>query len=141
MCKCIFLLHSKCFVNLDKCSYFENRQLFFAIATLCLLPWKLFVELCTWIHKLHRYSALVHRPPVDLHLIFEKSSLQNQVGRTWFFVYFELDFCRLHRQKKIKFKICKKSSWSNLIFRTWFFKNQVEINRGETLVHELFSKI
>ena len=98
LCKCIFLLHSKCFVNLDKCSYFENRQLFFAIATLCLLPWKLFVELCTWIHKLHRYSALVHRPPVDLHLIFEKSSLQNQVGRTWFFVYFELDFCRLHRQ-------------------------------------------
>ena len=96
LCICIILLHSKCFVNLDKCSYFENRQLFFAIATLCLLPWKLFVELCTWIHKLHRYSALAHRPPVDLHLIFEKSSLKNQVGQTWFFVYFKHDFCRPH---------------------------------------------
>ena len=29
---------------------------------------------------------------LDLHLIFEKSSLQNQVGRTWFLVYIQLDF-------------------------------------------------
>jgi hypothetical protein len=34
-------------------------------------------------------------------LIFEKSSLKNQVGRTWFFVYFKLEFCRLHKQEKL----------------------------------------
>ena len=37
-------------------------------------------------------------PRIDLYLIFEKSSLKNQNGQTWFFVYLELDFCRLHRQ-------------------------------------------
>ena len=40
-----------------------------------------------------------HSPPGDMHLIFEISSLKNQVWRTEFFVYFKLDFCRLHRQK------------------------------------------
>ena len=29
-------------------------------------------------------------PPIDIHLIFEKSSLKHQVGWTWFFVYLEL---------------------------------------------------
>ena len=37
-------------------------------------------------------------PLIDLHLIFEKSSLKNQVNWTWFFVYFKLEFFRLHRQ-------------------------------------------
>ena len=32
------------------------------------------------------------QPPIDLHLIFEKLSLRNQVERTAFLVYFELDF-------------------------------------------------
>ena len=32
--------------------------------------------------------------PIHLYLIFEK----DQAGRTWFLVYFKLDFCRLHRQ-------------------------------------------
>ena len=31
-----------------------------------------------------------------LHLIFEKCSLNNQVGWTWFLVYFKLELCRLH---------------------------------------------
>ena len=35
---------------------------------------------------------------IDLHLIFKKSSLINKVGWIWFFVYFELEFCRLHWQ-------------------------------------------
>ena len=34
----------------------------------------------------------------NLHLIFEISSSKNLVWWTGFFVYFELDFCRLHRQ-------------------------------------------
>ena len=37
-------------------------------------------------------------PPVDLYLIFWELSLKNQVQQTGFFVNFELDFCRLHRQ-------------------------------------------
>ena len=36
--------------------------------------------------------------PIHLHLIFEISSSKNLVRRTGFFVYFKLDFCRLHRQ-------------------------------------------
>ena len=45
--------------------------------------------------------------PVDLYLIFEKSSWKNQVWRTGFLVYFELDFyCLCGLQKSI----------SNLIF-------------------------
>ena len=56
----------------------------------------------------------------DLHLIFEKSSLKNQVGQTWFLVYFELDFynkIQVQNIPKIKFiqpdvltKLKKKSS-------------------------------
>ena len=37
-------------------------------------------------------------PPIHLHLIFEISSSKNLVRITGFFVYFQLDFCRLHRQ-------------------------------------------
>ena len=39
-------------------------------------------------------------PPVDLYLSFESPSLKNQVRRTWFFVYFKLNFyclCRLQK--------------------------------------------
>ena len=35
---------------------------------------------------------------VHLHSDFEMSSTKNLVGGLGFFVYFELDFCRLHRQ-------------------------------------------
>ena len=35
-----------------------------------------------------------------LYYIFEKSSLKNQVEQTGSLVYFELDFCRPHKQKK-----------------------------------------
>jgi hypothetical protein len=31
------------------------------------------------------------QPPIDLHLIFEKSSLKNPVGQTLYFVYFKLE--------------------------------------------------
>ena len=37
-------------------------------------------------------------PPIHLYLISKISSSKNLVQRTGFFVYFELDFCRLHRQ-------------------------------------------
>ena len=36
---------------------------------------------------------------IDLHLIFEKSSLKNQVGWTWCFVYFKLEFCKVIIEK------------------------------------------
>ena len=39
-------------------------------------------------------------PPIHLHLIFEISSLKNQVWQTWCFVYFKLDFyCLCSLQK------------------------------------------
>ena len=44
------------------------------------------------------YILVPSKPPVDLNLIFEISSLKNPFRWTWFFVYFKLDFCRLHRQ-------------------------------------------
>ena len=44
-----------------------------------------------------KYRMCVY-PPIYLHLNFEIPSLKNWVWRTWFFVKFELDFCRLHRQ-------------------------------------------
>ena len=68
-----------------------------------------------------RTKSMGHSPPIDLHLIFEKSSLKNQVGWTWFFVYFELTV-------KFKFEIDKRSSSSNLTFQTWFFKNQLQMD-------------
>ena len=39
-----------------------------------------------------KYIYVRNFPPVDLYLIFEKSSLKNQVLQTRFLVYFELDF-------------------------------------------------
>ena len=58
-------------------------------------------------------------PPVDLYLISEKSIWKNQVQRTDFLVYFELDFyCLCSLQKSIS-----KSNWFfsflNLIFGNW----------------------
>ena len=35
---------------------------------------------------------------LDFWKIEFETFFKNQVGRTWFLVYFELDFCRLHRQ-------------------------------------------
>ena len=69
------------------------------------------------------FKATVFRviPFVDLHLIFEISSLQ-----TWFFVYFKLDFyCLCSLQNSSSKYLDKKSSLSN-----WFFRNQLQINRG-----------
>ena len=51
------------------------------------------------IHIIH--SSLVDylaQRGVHLHSDFEMSSSKNLVGRPGFFVYFKLDFCRLHRQ-------------------------------------------
>ena len=42
--------------------------------------------------------------PIHLHLIFEISSLKNQVQWTWFFVYFELDFYCLYSLQKSSLK-------------------------------------
>ena len=54
----------------------------FGIANqMCQLPPKQF----KWSCGVYESSLFI----IDLHLIFEKSSLKN---RTWFFVYFELDF-------------------------------------------------
>ena len=53
----------------------------------------------------------------DLRLIFEKSSMKNQIGQTWFFVYFKLDFyCKIQVQirQKIKFS---QLDFSNSIFQ------------------------
>ena len=73
--------------------------------------------------------AKENKNPVDLYLISEKSIWENQVGRTGFLVYFELNF----------YCLCSLSSLQNQnwflqafypVRRTWFFKIQVQINRG-----------
>ena len=56
-------------------------------------------------------------PPVHLFLVFEISSLKNQVSWTRFLVYFKLDFyCRCCLQKSSS-KLAK-----NPVCRTWFCK-------------------
>ena len=53
-------------------------------------------KICQGIRKSKGFSH-----PVDLYLIFEKSSCKNQVQQTGFLsckINFEIDFCRLHRQ-------------------------------------------
>ena len=69
------------------------------------------------------------KSPVDLYLIFEKSIWKNQVRRTGFLIYFELDFyclCSLKKSiSKIDFEIdfCRLKiqfldlDFSNLIFQ------------------------
>ena len=81
------------------------------------------LEFC-W-HRLLSQSLQVTQSPIGLHLIFEHLSLKNQVGRTWFFICFKLDFyCLCSLQKS-------SSKWTkNQVRPTWFFKNQVQINRG-----------
>ena len=63
-------------------------------------------------------------PPIHLHLIFEISSLKNQVGRTGFFVYFNLDFYSLCSLQKSSLKYTK-----NPVRRTRYFKSQAEMDR------------
>ena len=45
-------------------------------------------------------------PPIDLHLIFEKSSLKNPVGQTWFLIILNLKFAG-SQAVKINFEICR----------------------------------
>ena len=74
--------------------------------------------------KGHNVPKIKWRPDLplaDMYLISEKPIWKNQVRRTGFLVYFELDFyCLCSLQKSI----------SKLSFPTWFFKIQVQINRG-----------
>ena len=58
---------------------------------------------------------------IDLNLIFEISSLKNQVGT---------GFLQATQAVKIQFKIDKKSSLLNLMFQARDFKNRVDINKG-----------
>ena len=71
-------------------------------------------------------------PPIDLHLIFEKSSLKNPVGRTWFLIILNLKFAG-SQAVKINFEIDQKLSLSNLIFQKSSRKNLVP--RTGSLVH------
>ena len=66
-------------------------------------------------------------PPIDLHLIFEKSSLKKQVECTLFLVYFEL-YRPTSEAVKIMFELNKKISSSNSILLAQFFKNQEQIH-------------
>ena len=78
------------------------------------------IQLCIKVHcpaKNRSKSRIYSQKPLliwcylkkHLHLIFEKSILKNGVGRTWFLVYFKLEFFRL------KFKLDQKSSSFNFI--------------------------
>ena len=55
-------------------------------------------------------------PPVDLYLISEKSIWKNQVWRTGFLVYFELDFYCLCSLCRLKIQLVELD-FSNLIFQ------------------------
>ena len=67
-------------------------------------------------NSLRTLKILRDKPSIDLHLIFEKLSLKNQVGWTW--------ISQATQTLKIKLKLDKKSSSSNWIFQTQFFKNK-----------------
>ena len=87
-----------------------------------------------------------HSPPIDLHLIFEKSSLKNQVGQTFLsisnLIFTACVACKIQVQNRLKtssfnlifqtslLKIkCRSISWTFYIFSlifelhfwTWFF--------------------
>ena len=67
---------------------------------------------------------------------FEKPSLKNQVWRTEFLVYVELDFyCLCSLQKSIS-----KFEFSNWIFQIWFFKNKVQMDRAYLSVDKYVRK-
>jgi hypothetical protein len=61
--------------------------------------------------------------PIHLNLIFEKSSWKNQVRRTGFLVYFELDFYCLPAKINFEIDFCRlkiqfvQVDFSNLIFQ------------------------
>ena len=59
-----------------------------------------------------------------------------KVGQTWFLVYFELDFCRLHSKNQVwnrlKIKFVQLDFWKK--FQTRFFKNQEQMNRAIVLL-------
>ena len=73
-------------------------------------------------------------PPIDLNLIFEKSSWVNLI-----FCLFQT--LQATQAVKIKFEIDKKSCSSNWIFQTGFFKNQVQINRDLESLIKVFLKV
>ena len=76
-------------------------------------------------------SKLRASPPVDLYLIFEKSSCKNPVRQTGFLACIN-KFWNWFLQATQAVKI--KSSLLNLNFQNWFFRNQVQINKGCTSV-------
>ena len=76
--------------------------------------------------------------PVDLHLIFEKSSLKNQVRRTNFLIYFKLDIYCLCSLQKSNSKQTKKSSSKINLLNQRFQKSSSE-RQGEGL-HEKETK-
>ena len=79
--------------------------------------------------------------PIHLYLIFEKSSLKNQVRRTGFLIcknQFRNWFLKATQAVKIQFEIGLKSSSCELIFPTWFLKNQVQMKRTSDSWYALF---
>ena len=62
-------------------------------------------------------------PPIDLYLIFEKSSWMNLILTA-------CEACKIQVQNRQKIKFTP-----NLIFQTQFTKNQVQINRGLSELH------
>mgnify|MGYP006863675351 CR=1 FL=1 len=75
-------------------------------------------------------------PPVDMHLIFEKSSLKNPIGKTCFLSILNLNFAG-YTGRIIKFEIDKKSSSFNWIFQTGVFKIQVQIKGVWMIIESL----
>ena len=83
-------------------------------------------------------SSNFHWPPIDLHMIFEKSSLKNQLH---FLFISNLNFegytdskNQVWNRQKIKLI---QSNFSNLIFQTWFFK----LDFSNLIFQTWFSKI
>ena len=77
-------------------------------------------------NSLIKYMRDTQTPSIYLHLIFEISSLKNQVRRTGFFVYFELDFYCLCSLQKSSLKKTK-----NPVRRTGFFKLEISKSSGD----------
>jgi hypothetical protein len=71
------------------------------------------------------------KPPFDLLLIFEKTSLKKKSWANLIFCLFRIWFLLSELPAKIKLEVDKQTGSSNLIFQTRFFKNQVQINRGK----------
>ena len=82
-------------------------------------------------------ASLPTYPPVDLQLIFEKSNLKNQVGQTWFLVYFKLEFWRLNRHKNSSSKQTKNQVRPTWLFKLDYLKNILQIDRGIDIFLEI----